>query len=269
MTGDSGIQWTSIDAPKSIPPRWRWIGFLVALAVVGGLVAFALIEGDKIVRGIASDVVRSGVTSALQLPEGQEVDVELGDGLLIFQAITGSIDSVDVRIPGMPFGAATGTLLLTVEGVALDPGAPVDILTARVELDSDNLSRYAGNLSSVPLNGVTIAGEVVGIGAILADQQVNVALVPSVSGGTVAFTPVAVSAAGVATTVEAVMASPLASLAGPMLTSSGFCAAELLPAALTLTDAAVVGEQLVITASGTDVSLSGLGSKGTCEVPAA
>jgi hypothetical protein len=266
---DSGIQWTSIDAPKSIPPRWRWIGFLVALAVVGGLVAFALIEGDKIVRGIASDVVRSGVTSALQLPEGQEIDVELGEGLLVFQALSGSIDSVDVAIPGVPFGAATGTLLLTVEGVALDPSAPVDTLTARVELDSDNLSRYAGNLSSVPLNGVTIAGEVVGIGAILADQQVNVGLVPSVSAGTVAFTPVAVSTAGVASTVEAIMASPLASLAGPLLTSTGVCVAEFLPASVAVTDAVVVGDKLVITASGNDVPLAGLGKKGTCDVPAA
>jgi len=266
---DSGIQWTSIDAPKSIPPRWRWIGLVIALAVVGGLVAFALIEGDKIVRGIATDVVRSAVTSALELPEGQEVDVELGDGLLVFQAITGSIDSVDVRVENAAFGGATGTLLLAIEGVSLDPSAPVDTVTATVELDSDNLSKYAANLSSAPLNGVTIAGEVVGVGAILADQQINVALVPSVAGGTVAFTPVAISAGGVATTVEAVMASPLASLAGPMLTSSPICVAQFLPASVTLSAATVVGEQLVITAAGNDVRLASLGGKGTCEAPAA
>ena len=266
---DSGIQWTSIDAPKSIPPRWRWIGFLVALAVVAGLVAFALIEGDKIVRDIAEDVVRSGVTSALQLPADQEVDVELGEGLLVFQAVTGSIDSVDVRIPNASFGPATGTLLLTVEGVSLDPRAPVETLTARVELDSDNLSKYAANLSSAALNSVTIGGDVVDIGAVLADQQVNVALVPSVANGTVAFTPVAISAAGAATTVEAVMAGPLASLAGPMLTSGGVCAAEQLPASVAVTGAAVVGEKLVITASGDDVRLSSLGTRGTCEAPAA
>ena len=266
---DSGIQWTSIDAPKSIPPRWRWVGFLVALAVVAGLVAFALIEGDKIVRDVAEDVVRSGVTSALQLPADQKVDVELGDGLLVFQAVTGSIDSVDVRIPNTAFGPATGTLLLTVEGVSLDPRAPVDTLTARVELDSANLAAFAGNLSSAPLTSVTIANEVVGIGAILADQQVDVALVPSVANGTLSFTPTAISAAGAPTTVEAVMASPLAPLAGPMLASSALCVAELLPKSVALTGAAVVGDRLVITASGDDVRLASLGTRGTCEAPAA
>jgi len=266
---DSGIQWTSIDAPKTIPPRWRWIGFLVALAVVGALVAFALIEGDKIVRGIASDVVRSAVTSALELPEGQDVDVELGDGLLVFQAITGSIDSVDVRVENAVFGGATGTLLLAIEGVSLDPSAPVDTVTARVELDSDNLSKYAANLSSAPLNGVTIGGEAVVVGAVLADQQVDVALVPSVAAGALAFTPVGISAGGVPSTVEAVMASPLASLAGPLLTSTPICVAQFLPESVTVDNAAVVGEQLVITAVGTDVRLASLGGKGTCEAPAA
>jgi hypothetical protein len=266
---DSGIQWTSIDAPKSIPPRWRWIGFLVALAVVGGLVAFALIEGDKIVRGIASDVVRSGVASALQLPEGQEIDVELGEGLLVFQALSGSIDSVDVAIPGVPFGAATGTLKLTVNGVSLDPTAPVDTLQARVELDADAVSKYAGNLSSAPLTAVTLPGQVVAITADLGGQPVSAALVPTVSNGAVVFTPVEVAIAGVAVPIPDIMAGPLAAAAGPMLTSTPVCLAQYLPEALTVAGAVVENERLVITAVGNATRLAGLGKKGTCDVPAA
>jgi hypothetical protein len=266
---DSGIQWTSIDAPKSIPPRWRWIGFLIALAVVGALVGFALIEGDKIVRGIASDVVRSAVTSALELPEGQEVDVELGEGLLVFQAITGSIDSVDVRVENAAFGGATGTLLLAIEGVSLDPSAPVDTVTATVELDSDNLSKYAANLSSAPLNSVTLPGEVIAIGADLGGQRVDVALAPSVASGSLLFTPVEVLTGGAAVPIDQIMAGPLASLAGPMLTSSPICVAQFLPASVTVSGAAVVDERLVITATGDDVRLASLGGKGTCEAPAA
>jgi len=269
MSGDSNIQWTSIDAPKSIPPRWRWIGLLIALAVVAGLVAFALIEGDKIVRDIASDVVKSGVSSALQLPEGQEVDVDMGEGLLVFQAVTGSIDSVDVTIPNVAFGGAVGTLALTVEGVSLDPSAPVETLVARVVLDSANLSAFAGNLSAVPLTSVIVGDGVVAINADLAGQPVTVGLVPAVAGGAVAFTPTTVTAAGTATTVEEVMAGPLAPLAAPMLTSSPVCLAEFLPKSVTLTDAEVVGDTFVVTASGDDVRLTGIGAKGTCEAPAA
>jgi len=266
---DSGIQWTSIDAPKTIPPRWRWIGFLVALAVVVGLVAFALIEGDKIVRGIASDVVRSAVTSALELPEGQDVDVELGDGLLVVQAISGSIDSVDVTIPNVQFGEATGTLLLTVGGVSLDPTAPVDTLSARVELDADAVSKYAANLSSAPLNGVSLPGQVVGIAADLGGQQVDVALTPTVSNGAVVFTPVEVATGGVAVPIEQMLAGPLGPLAAPMLTSNPVCLAQYLPEALTVAGAFVENERLVITAVGNATRLSTLGTKGTCEAPAA
>ena len=266
---DSGIQWTSIDAPKSIPPRWRWIGFVIALAVVGGLVAFALIEGDKIVRDVASDVVRSGVASALDLPEGQEMDVDLGEGFLVFQAVTGSIDAVEVSIPNVAFGAATGTLELTVEGVALDPSAPVDVLTANVELDSANLGLYAGNLSSVPLNAVVVGEGVVAIGADLGGQAVTIGLLPSVANGAVAFTPSTILAAGAPLTVEEVLAGPLGPAATPMLQSTPVCIAQYLPKALVVTGAAVVGDQLVITASGEGVRLTALGAKGTCEAPAA
>ena len=269
MSGDSGIQWTSIDAPKSIPPRWRWIGFLIALAVVAGLVAFALIEGDKIVRDVASDVVKSGVTSALQLPEGQEVDVELGDGFLVLQALTGSVDTVDVTIPGVAFGAATGTLILNVGGVSLDPSAPVETLTARVELDAAAVAAYGANLSSAPLNSVTLPGQVVGIGADLGGQQLNVALTPTVANGAVVFTPVEAAMAGVAIPLDQILAGPRGPLAGPMLTSSPVCLAEYLPQALTVSGAFVEKERLVVTATGTEVRLRGLGSKGTCEVPAA
>lgn len=269
MSDGSGIQWTSIDAPKSIPPRWRWIGFVIALAIVGGLVGFALVEGDKIVRGIAGDVVKSGVSSALQLPEGQDVDVDLGEGLLVFQAVTGSIDSVDVTIPGATFGPATGTLQLTVEGVALDPSAPVKTLVARVELDADNFSKFAGYLSSAPLNAVTLGSEAVGIGADVGGQQVTASLTPSVADGAVSFTPSTITVGDVATPAAEFLAGPLGAAAGPLLTSTALCVADYLPKSLTVTDASVVGDHIVITASGNDVRLTGLGSKGTCEVPAA
>jgi hypothetical protein len=85
----------------------------------------------------------------------------------------------------------------------------------------------------------------------------------------VAFTPAAVSAAGATTSVEEILAGPLGPAATPMLQSSPVCVAQYLPKALTVSDAAVVGDRLVVTASGEDVRLTALGSKGTCEAPAA
>ena len=264
MSSDSGIQWTSIDAPKSIPPRFRWIGWIVVLAVVGALVTFALIEGDKIVRDIATGVVRTGVTSALELPEGQKVDVELGDGLLVFQAVTGKIDSVDVHIPGYVFGGATGTLDLTITGVPLDPGKPVAGVSADVSFDEANMLLLGAYLSSAPLNSVVLADDAITIGADLAGNAVTVALAPSTANNAVLFTPTAVTAGGVPATVEEVLAGPLAPAAGPLLTSQPFCVADYLPQSLDVSSAAVVGDRFVLTATGTGVRLSSLGANGAC-----
>ena len=269
MSSDSGIQWTSIDAPKSIPPRFRWIGWIVVLAVVGALVTFALIEGDKIVRDIATGVVRTGVTSALELPEGQKVDVELGDGLLVFQAVTGKIDSVDVHIPGYVFGGATGTLDLTITGVPLDPGKPVAGVSADVSFDEANMLLLGAYLSSAPLNSVVLADDAITIGADLAGNAVTVALAPSTANNAVLFTPTAVTAGGVPSTVEEVLAGPLAPLAAPMLTSQALCVGQYLPAKLAVSGVVVRDKQLVITAKGADVALAALASKGNCDVPAA
>lgn len=269
MSGDSGIQWTSIDAPKTIPPRLRWIGWVVILAIVGGFVAFALVEGDKIVRDVAGGVVRTGIVTALDLPENQEMQVDLGGGFLVFQALTGSIDSVDVTIPDVAFGEATGTLSLTVTEVPLDPGKPVGTLTADVAFDEANLAKYAGYLSGAPLTSLVLADQVVTIGADVAAVPVTVALTPSVATGAVVFTPTAVTAGGVASTVEEVVAGPLGAVAAPMLASRPLCVAQYLPEALSVASVVVDGDRLVVTATGEGVGLRSLGSKGTCEPPVA
>lgn len=269
MSSDSGIQWTSIDAPKSIPPRFRWIGWIIVLGIVGALITFALIEGDKIVRDIATGVVRGGLSTALELPEGTQMDVELGEGLLVFQAVTGKIDSVDVHIPGYVFGGATGTLDLTVTGVPLNTGKPVSGVQADVSFDEANMLLLGGYLSTAPINSVVLADQTVSIGADLAGNAVVVGLAPSTANNAVLFTPTTVTTGGVASTVDAVLAGPLAPLAAPLLTSQALCIGQYLPAKLAVTQVAVADKQLVITATGKDLALAALASKGNCEAPAA
>jgi hypothetical protein len=270
VSNDSGIQWTQVDAPKGLPPRFRWIGWVVVLAVVGALVAFALIEGDKIARDVAGGVVRSGVTTALDLPEGQEVDVDLGGGLLVFQAITGSVDDVTVTVPGVAFGPAVGTLVLRASDVPLDPRKPVGTLDADMLLDEANMLLLAGNLSSAPLTNVSLADATLTVGADLAGVPATLALTPTVTElGAVAFTPGAATAGGAAVSIEELAAGPLAPIAAVLLTSQPLCVAQELPEVLTVSNAAVVDGRFVVTASGSDVALSSLGGKGSCEPPPA
>jgi len=264
VSDNSGMQWKSIDAPRTLPKRFRWIGWLVVLAVVGGLVFFAVSEGDKVVRDVATDAVRSGVTSALELPEGTEVDVELGGGILLVQAATGSIDEVVVRVPGVAVAEATGTLVLTLNGVAIDPSKPVETLTADIELDEANMSLLGARLSQSPLTSLVLADGVVSIGADLEGNAVTAALTPAVAAGVVSFSATGMTVGGAPTTVEEVLAGPLAPAAGPMLTSQPICMAEYLPESLAVSAAAVADKKFVVTASGTGVRLSSLGSNGVC-----
>ena len=258
------MQWKSIDAPRTLPKRFRWIGWLVVLAVVGGLVFFAISEGDKVARDVASDVVRSGVTNALELPEGTEVDVDLGGGILLFQAVTGSIDEVVVRVPNVAVAEAAGTLVLTLNGVALDPSKPVDTLTADIEIDAANTGLLGARLSQAPFTSLVLADQLITIGADLGGNAVTASLTPAVAAGVVTFAPTGLTVGGVAATVEEVLAGPLAPGAGPLLTSQPFCVADYLPETVAVTGASVVGDKFVITASGTGVRLSSLASTGAC-----
>jgi hypothetical protein len=95
-------------------------------------------------------------------------------------------------------------------------------------------------------------------------------LVPSVTDlGQVVFTPGAATAAGAPVSVEELVGGPLGPVAAPLLASQPLCVAQNLPASLAVSNAQVEGDHFVVTASGTDVTLSSLGTKGTCAPPPA
>jgi hypothetical protein len=270
VSNDSGIHWTQVDAPRGLPPRFRWVGWVIVLGVVAALVTFALVESDKIARDVAGGVVRTGVTSALDLPEGQQVDVDLGGGLLVFQAVTGSIDDVEITVPGVAFNGATGTLVLRASDVPLDAGEPVGTIDADIRLDSANMMILAGYLSAAPLSSVTLAEATMTLGADLAGTATTLALVPTVTElGQVVFTPGAATAGGAPVSPEELAAGPLGPAAAVLFSSQPLCVAQELPAALSVSKAGVEGTDFVVTATGSDVALSSLGTKGTCEAVAA
>ncbi|MCU1425515.1 MAG: hypothetical protein JWM51_1806, partial [Microbacteriaceae bacterium] len=259
------------DAPRSLPPGSRWIGWLVVLAVVAGLVAFAAIQSDGIARNAAAGTVRSAVVSSLQLPDTQEVDVDFGGGLFFLQALRGTINSVDITISGVLVGEATADLELTGTGVPLEPGAPLDTLTSRIRIDAANLMALGAYISSAPLTGVSLGGETVSVSTDIdaagTPTPVSVGLAPSTAGGRVLFTPVTVGVAGAESTAEEALAGPLAPFLGPLLTSPSWCAAQYLPKSLAVSGAAVVDNSFVVTATGNGVPLTGaaLTEKGVCE----
>lgn len=260
-------------AEETAPPRKRR-GWLVALIVVGvvlvlGVVAFVIV--DAVAKNYARDYVRERIVEVLGLPADARVDVDLGGGSILLQALAGRIDTVEVDVPELSFGALTGAAELRAEGVPLDETAPVDTLGIRFSVAEGDIAALAGNLSGLELSGVELdepaivvasAVEIFGV-----ELPVGMSIVPSAAEGELVFTPSSISLGDDEYTVEQVQANPLfAALAGPLLAQQSLCVADQLPEALTLTDAAVAGEHLRLTIRGDGAALGGpgLSTLGTC-----
>lgn len=255
------------------PPRKRR-GWIVALVVIGvvlvlGVVAFVVV--DAVAKSYARDYVRERIVEVLGLPEDARVDVDLGGGSILLQALAGRIDTVDVDVPELSFGALTGAAELSASGVPLDENAPVEELGIRFSVAEEDVAALASNLSGLELSGVELEEPAIVVASAFQlfgiEIPVGMSIVPSAEDGQLVFTPTSVSLGDDEYTVEEVQANPLfAALAGPLLAQQSVCIADQLPEALTLADATVAGDLLRLTIRGDGAALGGpgLSTPGSC-----
>lgn len=256
------------DAPKK---RRRGLGWVIALVVVVVLVAVAWIVGDIVARDYAKGYVRDQLVSALDLPADTPMDIEIGPGSLIAQAIGGSIDSIDVDIPDAPLGQATGHLALSLTGIPLDRGAATDSLGVSLAIDEDDLGDIETYLGDTPIDSLELRDDAIAIGSTLtvfgAEVPLTLDLVPTVAEGEVILDPTTVTLNGADISLTDIRNGPVGPLLGDLLDPRPVCIASYLPAAITLDAVDVTDGAIVLEASGEDVVLAGTGlsEKGTCE----
>lgn len=254
-------------------PRKRR-GWVVAFVVVGIVVVLAIVAFvvvDEIAKNYARDYVRERIVEVLGLPADATVDVDLGGGSILLQALAGRIDSVHVDVPELSFGALTGAAELRAEGVPLDEAAPVEALGIRFSVAEEDVAALAGNLSGLELSGVELEAPAIVVASAVEifgiELPVGMSIVPSAAEGQLVFTPASISLGDDEYTVEEVQANPLfAALAGPLLAQQSVCIADQLPEALTLTEATVAGDELRLAIRGDGAALGGpgLSTLGTC-----
>jgi hypothetical protein len=253
------------------PPRrrrGRLIGLIVALMVVV-LVVVGGVAGEAFARQYATARVRSETVTALSLPNGNGVHVDLGGGSLLVQALTGRIDSVGVRIDELALGAVTGSAVLTGHGIPLDQSAPTTSVRVDVSVPAENLKALLGSVASVSGATVTLVKDAIRVETSVTVLGQKVPLVatirPSARNGQLVLTPTSISVGGLRVSPEQLQAigggtgtrTPLAAT---------ICVAKYLPKALVLHGVSVSSSSLVLAVTGESVVLGGgeLATKGTC-----
>ena len=265
-------------APVATPPaqprkRRRWIGWVIALVVLVILLVLGFFVADAYAKDYAKGYVRDQIIQVLKLDPATKVDVDLGGGSVILQALRGSIDEVTVDVAELSFGDITGSAVITAAGVPLDGAQPVDKLGIVATVSETNVRKLASFMSGIELKTIEL-----GDGVITASTEFNVLgffvipvsvdLVPSAVDGGISFDPKTITLAGEDISVADLRASPeFAGIAGQFLQSQDFCVASSLPKALTITDVDVVGSNLVIAINGDGTALGGpgLSELGVCK----
>lgn len=248
--------------------RLRLVIILLAVLV---LLVVAFLVADGAAKRYATGYVKDNIVEVLQLPPGTPVDVDLGGGSIILQAIAGGIDKVTVDVRSLTFGELTGAAHLVATNVPLDSSQPLDQLGITVTMSQGDVRTLATSLSGLQLDTIEVGEGVITIGTeldvLFFAVPVAVDLEPSARDGAIGFEPKTVRLGGSEISVPDLLATPqLGDLAADLLRSRQVCVASYLPEALIIRDVRVEKTNLVVTIDGDGTALggSGLSTNGTC-----
>lgn len=256
------------------PPRRKRRGWIVALVVVGILIVLGVIAAfvaEAIAKQYARDYVRTQIVSVLQLPDDAQVDVDLGGGSIILQALAGRVDAVDVDVPEATFGSLSGAVRLHAEGVPLDSAAPVETLGIEFGLGADDLTTLSqgADPSAAPPDFAFVDGEVslsTEFDLFGASIPLGFTLAPSAADGALVLTPTSLTIGEQTFESGAADGSFLGQIAEALFQPQTLCIASSVPQALVLQDAAIGDTELVLSFRGDGAALGGpgLSTPGTC-----
>jgi hypothetical protein len=238
---------------------------IIVLVIVAALAGSGYYVADMLAGTFAKQFVQAGVSQ--ELGGTGAVHADLGKGSVLLQVIKKRINTLRVTIDGFTSGTLTGSAVVDADGVPLNTSDPVDSLSITLSIPASGLvplvGAKAGDTATVALVGTDI--QVTDTEKIAGKKTpVSIDYVPSTSGTTLVLTPEKVTIGSKAYTPAKLKASPYGAISKPLLATRQKCLADGLPSKLTLKSVTVVGQALVVTASGAGVPLGSLSTKGTC-----
>jgi hypothetical protein len=256
--------------PETPKKRRRWIGWAIAAGVLVVVLVVGAFVAESVARGVATDRIHDELVTGLSLEADHPMDIDLGGGSLIVQALGGTVDSVDIAIDDVPLGDIVGDVVLAATGIPIDMDQPVATVDATVTVDAANVQKLAGSVEGIALDSVTLGDGVIEVAATLEalvfSIPVSATVAPSAEAGQLVLAPQSISINGTATSVDELRDGPLGSLAGGLFGQRSICVAQYLPAILTLEGVDVTETAVVLDFSGDGAVLGAddLAAKGTC-----
>jgi hypothetical protein len=242
-----------------------WIGlsvFLVILIVI-------VVALDNGARWYVGNVIATKARSSLSLADSTPVSVKIGGASVLYQAVIGKFQRVDVAIDKLGIGDLSCKAILTATGVPLSQSKPIDEARVVFVAGPDQLKKLLAGFTGLPVTSVTIASDAVQLGTTITALgvaiPVAIAFVPSAVDGQLALTPKSLVVNGATVTPDGLRAT-FGALADPVLATQKLCVAKYLPKHLPLESVTVKGSSLELAVSGRSVVLSTslLTTKGAC-----
>lgn len=257
-------EWGYAEPPKK--RRWPWVVILV-LVVLGAVVAWFAAEAAA--RDIVEKTIKANIAEQLDLPADHEIDVEI-DGVVIPQLIVGRLDTVVITSADVPLGDTAADVSVTAHDVRVREPQGMSSAAATVVLNEEQLRLLMSSVDGFPADTMSLADPNVTMSIELSFLGIGIpvaaALTPSALEGELVLSPASIEVAGAEITADGVR-DQFGDLADVVLKDWPVCVAQYLPAGVTLTDAQVVGGQLVADFSVDSALLSttALQQKGSCE----
>jgi len=257
-----------VSESRDLQPPKRKRRWLAPVIVVGTLLVL-LVVGFFIVDGFARDaaekLVGDKVRSSLSLPETTPVDVDIHGASVLLQALSGSLERVDIGVADLAIGDLSGDAKLVATGVPIDQSKPIENAKLQFTIGEDGVQKLLAGLSGLPASSATIDDGAVKLAtefkvlgfAIPVGATVGL----SAESGELVITPKSVELNGASVTADQ-LPSPVRGL----FDTQSICVATLLPQAFTLDSVKVKNDSVVLAVSGSSITLNSalFSTKGTC-----
>jgi hypothetical protein len=240
---------------------------VIVLVIIAALGTSGYLVADSLARNFADQFVQAGVAQELGASDAN-VHVNLGKGAILPQVIQKKIKTMRVTIDGFTSGTLSGSAVFDANGVPLNTTDPVSSISITVSTTASELLGLVDSTSGQSQATVALSGKDIRVStteSVLGKKTpVSIDYAPTASAQQLVLTPVDVVIGTKQYTTAQLKASPYGPYTSGLVVVRQECLAAGLPSSLTLKSIAVVDQRLVISASGTGISLGSLSDKGVC-----